>query len=385
MPVLREDSVLIMDGAVKLYRRERSRKWQRQTEMAGELLYGGDTKASRRSLMNAVNYSELRKKSRLDLASAIPLAGPLSVYIEPTNICNFKCKFCPESFSNYKEEAGGLFSLSEDEHALIVNQLRQLGTVKTVNYYMMGEPLVNKSLFKMIKSLKVANVSEKVILTTNGSLLLPKTYPQICESGLDYLRISVYGSNEKVHRVNTQSKIPLKRIFDNVKGLKNYRDHTGATKPFIYVKTIDAQNAQLNNDFLELFDGAGDEVAFEPIMNWNDPTEGQLANLPQEELLDTSYFSQKKEVCPFPFYTLVINSDLNVSVCCVDWNKKLVVGNAKLNTLQEIWNGPVINEIRAKHLQRKKSSIPGCSTCTYLHTAPDNIDCLTASHCSKLG
>ena len=28
MPVLREDSVLIMDGAVKIYRRERSRKWQ---------------------------------------------------------------------------------------------------------------------------------------------------------------------------------------------------------------------------------------------------------------------------------------------------------------------------------------------------------------------
>ena len=28
MPVLHEDSVLIMDGAVKLYRRERSCKWQ---------------------------------------------------------------------------------------------------------------------------------------------------------------------------------------------------------------------------------------------------------------------------------------------------------------------------------------------------------------------
>ncbi|MDC1407580.1 hypothetical protein N8524_04550 [Candidatus Puniceispirillum sp.] len=27
MPVLREDSVLIMDGAVKLHRRARSRKW----------------------------------------------------------------------------------------------------------------------------------------------------------------------------------------------------------------------------------------------------------------------------------------------------------------------------------------------------------------------
>ena len=28
MPVLHEDSVLIIDGTVKIYRRERSRKWQ---------------------------------------------------------------------------------------------------------------------------------------------------------------------------------------------------------------------------------------------------------------------------------------------------------------------------------------------------------------------
>jgi MoaA/NifB/PqqE/SkfB family radical SAM enzyme len=335
--------------------------------------------------METINYSELRQRPRLDLAASIPLAGPLSVYIEPTNICNFKCKFCPESFSNYKEESGGLFSLSESEHALIVDQLKQFGTVKTVNYYMMGEPLVNKSVFKMIKSLKAAKVSQKVILTTNGSLLTPKTYPQICESKLDYLRVSIYGSNEAEHRQNTQSKIPLERILNNVKGFKHYRDSNKTTKPFIYLKTIDAQDAQLNRDFLEFFDGAGDEVAIEPIMNWNDPSEGHLANLPHKELLNTSYFKQKKEVCPFPFYTLVINSDLSVSVCCVDWNKKVVVGNAKLNTLEEIWNGPAINEIRSKHLQRKKSSIPGCSTCTYLHTAPDNIDCMTASDCSKLG
>ena len=33
MPVLREDSVLIMDGAVKRYRREKSRKWQAAFQM----------------------------------------------------------------------------------------------------------------------------------------------------------------------------------------------------------------------------------------------------------------------------------------------------------------------------------------------------------------
>jgi hypothetical protein len=35
---LREDSVLIMDGAVKLYRRERNRKWQAASEIAGQFI-----------------------------------------------------------------------------------------------------------------------------------------------------------------------------------------------------------------------------------------------------------------------------------------------------------------------------------------------------------
>jgi len=39
MPVLREDSVLIMDGAVKLYRRERSRKWQAAFQIDGQYIH----------------------------------------------------------------------------------------------------------------------------------------------------------------------------------------------------------------------------------------------------------------------------------------------------------------------------------------------------------
>lgn len=51
------------------------------------------------------NYSALRKAPRIDLVSSIPLAGPLAVYVEPTNLCNFKCVFCPESFANFKEQS----------------------------------------------------------------------------------------------------------------------------------------------------------------------------------------------------------------------------------------------------------------------------------------
>lgn len=38
MPVLLEDSVLIMDGAAKFYRRERSRKWQAAFQIDGQYI-----------------------------------------------------------------------------------------------------------------------------------------------------------------------------------------------------------------------------------------------------------------------------------------------------------------------------------------------------------
>jgi len=48
-------------------------------------------------------YAQLKTGPRISLADQVPLRGPLSIFVEPTNICNFKCVFCPESFSNYEE------------------------------------------------------------------------------------------------------------------------------------------------------------------------------------------------------------------------------------------------------------------------------------------
>jgi radical SAM protein with 4Fe4S-binding SPASM domain len=134
-----------------------------------------------------------------------------------------------------------------------------------------------------------------------------------------------------------------------------------------------------NQAFLDTFKYIGDEVKIEPVMNWNDPEEGVLANVSRDELLEKDYFKSKKSVCPFPFYTLVIHSDLKVSVCCVDWDKKTVIGDLSSNTLSEIWRGEQLKEFQLTHLRRRREELDGCNTCTYLHTAPDNLEGLTES------
>jgi len=298
----------------------------------------------------------------------------MAIYVEPTNICNFKCVFCPESFDDYREKAGGLFQMTLDNFKIIAQQIKEFNTVKTLNFYMMGEPFSNKELLDFISHAKQEKIAERLIVTSNGTLIKPERYEAICASGLDYLRISIYGGNETAHRANTQSPFKLERIRENVAGLRAYRDKMGKAGPSIYVKMIESKSNAENQDFLNYFNGVGDELNLEPVMNWNDPDEGNLSLIETDSLLMSKHFSHKKEVCPFPFYTLVIHSDLNVSVCCVDWNKKTVIGNLREKTLSELWRSDALKDFQLKHLQRERHKLSSCKNCTYIHTAPDNLD-----------
>ena len=53
-----------------------------------------------------VAYSELDKQKRQKLSIAIPLRMPLTLFVDPTNYCNFKCSFCARSFNDYKKFIG---------------------------------------------------------------------------------------------------------------------------------------------------------------------------------------------------------------------------------------------------------------------------------------
>lgn len=242
--------------------------------------------------------------------------------------------------------------------------------VKTINFYMMGEPLMNSDTPTFIRMCREAKVSEKLILTTNGSLLKGERAKKLAENPPDFLRVSIYGSTSQHHREVTQSRVPLEDIRKNVSEFASLEKEHSCQ---IYVKMID-QGTTMNQEFLDLFSGTADEVAIEPVMNWNDPEEGNLAGQSREDLLKKDYFSNKKEICPSPFYVSVIHSDLNVSVCCVDWAKETIVGNLRTSSLKEIWNGDKLKEFQRLHLSKRRDLIKACANCTYIHTFPDNID-----------
>ena len=85
-----------------------------------------------------VTFDEERS-DRIRLAEALPLDAPLSVHIDPTNACNFKCSFCPTGdparlksvgrrvanlkLDDFKKIVDGMaaFPHSEDQVILVLN------------------------------------------------------------------------------------------------------------------------------------------------------------------------------------------------------------------------------------------------------------------------
>jgi MoaA/NifB/PqqE/SkfB family radical SAM enzyme len=99
---------------------------------------------------------------------------------------------------------------------------------------MMGEPFINKSLLTFVGDAKERGLSDKVIITSNGSLINPQIHKDLIASGLDYLRISIYGATEADQKKNTQTNTPISKIRDNVHGLFKLRNDMGSIKPYIY-------------------------------------------------------------------------------------------------------------------------------------------------------
>ena len=85
------------------------------------------------------------------------------IYVEITNICNLKCKFCPTTNRN-KE------FMSLENYEKIIRKIHNY--TKLVCLHVKGEPLLHNQLEDILKILEKYNL--KANITTNGTLIKEK-------------------------------------------------------------------------------------------------------------------------------------------------------------------------------------------------------------------
>jgi len=294
-------------------------------------------------------YTQLRKNTRLDLAAAIPLPAPLTIYVEPTNRCNLSCDFCPQSLEDYEARTGKRQDMPLELWKKVMGEIADL-KIKSLKLYFFGEPLLHPDIAEMIYFAKTA--CERVELTTNGMALTPRLASRLIVNGLDYLRISVYPSI--AHPEN---------VVRNVGRLREMRDQIYQKNPYIVAKVFSQSEADRIRPFYE---NIVDEIAIEGLHTIG----SEFVQISQQEKDD-------RKACPYPFYNLVVKSNGDVVPCCVAWEDSLVVGNVRDQTLLEIWQGEKLAHIHKLHLEGRRTELAACAKCDTLFSSPDSVDGVT--------
>jgi len=299
-----------------------------------------------------------------------PLATPVEVMIDVSNLCNFRCLFCPTGDPELLESVGRPKGNMEfDLFCKIIDDIGKFNKrVKYLHLYKDGEPFLNKDLGRMIAYVKSKDIAVSVETTSNGVLIDETRAIEIIEAGLDRIRISVAQVNDTGYKNITQTYSDYKTIRKNVKFL--YYEKVRRKSPLeINCKILDCGFSDTEiNKFLDDFGFISDGVSCDTLMGWSlTDVKDFTLGLPIETGTDGFIpLNRNRKVCPTPFYTLAINFNGLVSVCCVDWSWGTIVGDVSRESLFDIWNGRKMKEFRILHLRGERVKIKPCANCHYI-------------------
>ena len=131
-------------------------------------------------------------KNRTKLETVIPLKTPFIINIDPSDKCNFQCKFCPTGdLELMKKTPGRLHGPMDFElYKKIIDDLDEFeDKVKVIRLYKDGEPLLNPHFAEMVAYAKKSPKVDRVDTTTNAALLTHDLSLKIIEAGLDRINI----------------------------------------------------------------------------------------------------------------------------------------------------------------------------------------------------
>ena len=313
--------------------------------------------------------------------SSVAEAPPVCLYLEVTNRCNLLCDTCPRTFEELEPPA-------DMDWSLFTRIVDQIPSIARVVLHGVGEPMLVADLPRMIRYLK--DRGTYVLFNTNGTLLQPKKFQALIDTGLDELRVSLDAA-DRASYLRVRGKDFFNRIVRDVGKFTTFQRQTGATTPRVslWLTGLKETVAQLP-EFVRLaasmgvteihlqrlvFDEAGFGLARPEFSLFEQTREDETAAIEAAEAigrelgvtLDASGatepgLSLKRQAddkpwatCRRPWSLMYFTAHGRALPCCIApfsarGYENYTLGDATQSTLQEIWNSPAYLDFRTRLL-----------------------------------
>jgi MoaA/NifB/PqqE/SkfB family radical SAM enzyme len=271
---------------------------------------------------------------------------PPCLQIEPTSVCNFRCIMCYQSDKSFSNKSKGFMSnMSLDLYKKVIDEVE--GKVEAITLASRGEPTLNKDFKKML------NYSNKKFLAlkinTNASMLDENMIHAILSTDIQSIIFSVDAADKE-----TYEKIRVNGKFDKImKNLKLFaqirKDHYSKSKHIVKMSGVKISKNQSMKSMERQFKELADVIAFVNYSPWESAYDNEPNDL--------------KHACKELWTRMFVWADGKVNPCDYDYKSVLSKWNAKDTSISDIWNSIEYNDLRQKHLNRKRNTIEPCVRC----------------------
>jgi radical SAM family protein/iron-sulfur cluster protein len=278
---------------------------------------------------------------------------PSVLMIENTNHCNADCVMCPRDTLSRPR---GIMDVGLFEK--IIREVSGEKRKPVTHLHGFGEPLLDKRLPDKVRFAKDHGI-KRTYFVSNASLLSPETSRKLIEAGLDKMKISFYGTDEASYN-NTMKKLDFNVTLQNIKDFLRIRREMGSRTPKLIIQYLPNDTNQ------------GRTAEFEALWRpWIDPKVGDCLNVSSLHNYGggRAYNHLGKKivsVCYFPWTSMSVLWDGRVVTCCMDSNGVQVLGDLKTQTVQDVWNGPVLAGVRDSFRKLDYGTYPVCLSCDWV-------------------
>jgi MoaA/NifB/PqqE/SkfB family radical SAM enzyme len=294
---------------------------------------------------------------RTELYQVLPLETPFTLFYIPATVCNFRCGYCYNSLKkrvfpdNEKLMPFSVFKKSIDDALAFKEKIKNISLVG------FGEPLLNPFLSDMVAYAKEKNISERVEIITNGSLLSHDLSDRLIDSGVDRLQVSLQGLDSETYKNVCGVNLDFSRIVENIQYFFQRKEGIVLRTKILDIVCQDETDIE---KFHNIFDPISDYAEIEhyapyyPSKDMNDYEKNNSKTITGGNL-------EEVMVCPYPFYSLCVWPSGNISPCCY-YKAPLIMGNLWKLPLINIWkNATRLTFLREQLKDRKQ--LPVCNHC----------------------